>query len=562
MARTGSQVLLGALRANGAEYLFGIPGTLTLPLYDALIDQPGITPIITRHEQGAGFAADGYAKVSGKTGAVFTVPGPGGTNLATALQSAREDAVPVVAVTSALADKMRDRSAIHDVDMERALEHVVKKVLVPGSVAGIAPAVEAAYRWARAGRPGPVQVVMKSDLFSAEEERVLRAPEFPQPDPLPNADEKALDQAASMLRAAKRPVIYAGQGVVIAGCEREVQLLAARLGAPVVTSIKARGVLSERDPLSFGLYHFDGCEELLREADLCLALGTGFGQFATSYYKAPIPRNMIQVDVDPQRIGRNYPASLGVLGDAREALQGILKRLEDIGEAPLGEGHVRIRAGRRLYAERLAAFLAKPHAPPFHGLFVMKTVREAMPPDTIFLSDSSATQSWLMEQAFEIYRPKSILLSEAYQSMGYALGAAIGARLGAPERPVCAIIGDGSFTMVCGELATATALNLPITFLIFNDGKYGALRHSQTHVFGGRYIGTDLNNPDFPALARAFGAKGHKVTSADSLRGALKASLQEGGVHVVDCPIAPDVLSTRWERAARTFSAAGRPGGS
>ncbi|MBI3024711.1 MAG: thiamine pyrophosphate-binding protein [Candidatus Tectomicrobia bacterium] len=196
MARTGSQVLLDALRANGAEYLFGIPGTLTLPVYDALIDLPGITPIITRHEQGAGFAADGYAKVSGRTGAVFTVPGPGGTNLATALQSAREDAVPLVAVTSTLADKLRNRSAIHDVDMERALEHVVKKVLVPDSVAGIAPAVEAAYRWARAGRPGPVQVVMKANLFTAEEERVPRPPEFPQPGPLPRADERALDRAA------------------------------------------------------------------------------------------------------------------------------------------------------------------------------------------------------------------------------------------------------------------------------------------------------------------------------------------------------------------------------
>ncbi|MBI2131266.1 MAG: thiamine pyrophosphate-binding protein, partial [Candidatus Tectomicrobia bacterium] len=267
-------------------------------------------------------------------------------------------------------------------------------------MAGIAPAVEAAYRWARAGRPGPVQVVMKANLFTAEEERVPRPPEFPQPGPLPRADERALDRAADMLRAAQRPVVYAGQGVVLAGCEREVQLLAARLGAPVVTSIKARGVLSERDPLCFGLYHFEGCEELLREADLCLALGTGFGQFATSYYKAPIPENLIQVDVDPQRLGRNYPAALGILADAREALQGLLKRLEDMGEAPLGEGHVRVRAGRRLYAERLAAFLARPQAPPFHGLFVMKTLREAFPPETIFLSDSSATQSWLMEQAF------------------------------------------------------------------------------------------------------------------------------------------------------------------
>ena len=242
MARNGSQVLLDALRANGAEYIFGIPGTLTLPVYDAMIDDAGAaTPIVTRHEQGAGFAADGYAKVSGRTGVVFTVPGPGGTNVATALRSAYEDGVPLVAVTATLADDMRERSAIHDVDMEKALAGCVKRAFTPDSVAGIAPAVEAAFRWAAAGRPGPTQVVMKANLFGAEEERVLMAPEFAGPPPAPPVDERGLDEIANTLLAARRPVIYAGYGVVHARCEREVQLLASRLGAPVVTSVKARG---------------------------------------------------------------------------------------------------------------------------------------------------------------------------------------------------------------------------------------------------------------------------------------------------------------------------------
>ncbi len=564
MARNGSQVLLDALRANGAEYIFGIPGTLTLPVYDAMIDDAGAaTPIVTRHEQGAGFAADGYAKVSGRTGVVFTVPGPGGTNVATALRSAYEDGVPLVAVTATLADDMRERSAIHDVDMEKALAGCVKRAFTPDSVAGIAPAVEAAFRWAAAGRPGPTQVVMKANLFGAEEERVLMAPEFAGPPPAPPVDERGLDEIANTLLAARRPVIYAGYGVVHARCEREVQLLASRLGAPVVTSVKARGVLSEADPLSFGLAHFTGCEEMLAEADLCLALGTGFGQFATFYFKAPMPKNLVQIDIDPARVGRNYPAAVGLVSDLRPALEGLLKRIAEAEDAPLSEGHVRVRAGKRLYEETLRSFSTQHPAPPFHGLFVMKTLRENTAPDTIFVSDSSATQSWLLEQAFVIHGPRSVLLSEAYQSMGYAMGAAIGAKLGAPERPVCVVVGDGSFTMACGELATATALDLDVTYLIFNDGEYNALRHSQKHVFGERYIATSLNNPDFSALARAFGAQGWRVESAEELGRAIRTA-REGGVHVIDCPIDRDVLSSRWTRTVQSFrgGAATAPPGS
>jgi len=554
MARTGARVLLDALQKKGVEYIFGIPGTLTLPLYDALIDFP-IEPVITRHEQGAGFAADAYAKVSGKTGVVFTVPGPGGTNLATPLQSAWEDSVPMVAITSALADPMRNRSAIHDVDMENVLRACVKTVLVPDSVAGIFPAVDAAFRWAVEGRPGPVQVVIKSNLFRAEEEHMLRPPEFSLPEDAPQASEADLDRAAEILLEAKRPVIYAGFGAVVAGCGREIQLLGSKLGAPIITSIKGRGLLSEADPLSFGIATFEGCEDMLSEADVCLAIGTGFGQFATQYYKIPIPKTLIQLDIDPTRVGRNYPASLGIVADARDSLVRLLKRFEEMGERPPAEGHFRIRSSKSIYAERLLTYMEKPSKPPFDGLFVMKKIRDGFPPDSIFVSDSSATQSWLMEQAFEIYRPRSILLSEAYQSMGYAVGAAYGAKLGAPERPVCGIVGDGSFVMSCGELATAVSLGLSLIYVVFNDGQFNALRHSQKFVFGERYIGTEINSPDFVVLASAFGASGHCIQSGEDLSKALARAQTDGGVHVIDCPIDKDSLSSRWQRSVKTFAA-------
>ena len=554
MSRTGSQVLLDSLHEEGVEYIFGIPGTLTLPFYDSLIDFPNIYPIVNRHEQGAAFAADGYSRVSGKTGVVFTVPGPGGTNIATALQSSKEDSVPVVAITSALSDAMRHKSAIHDVDMENALVSCVKKVFVPNKVSEIKDYVKAAFLWANEGRPGPVQIVMKANLFKAEEEKQIVSTVVPSPEPIPAIDDSKLDEIVQLLLKSNKPIIYAGSGVVAAKAEKLLQTLALKLGAPVITSIKGRGVLSEEDPISFGLPSFVGCEDMLKESDLCLALGTGFGQFSTSYYKMPMTNNLLQIDIAEDRLGRNYPAKLSIQGDINLCLQRILIKLEDVDSLASTESLYRVKSSKSLYKERLDSFMSHENNPPFHGLFVMKTIRDVMPPNTVFLSDSSATQSWLMEEAFTIYEPNSILLSEAYQSMGYALGASIGAKIGAPERPVCGIIGDGSFTMVCGELAAAVSHSLHIIIIIFNDGKYGALRHSQKYVYGERYIATDINNPDFVTLAESFGAKGHRILAKGDLAESLDNALHEKNVHIIDCPIEADVLSTKWEKSVKVFN--------
>ena len=268
----------------------------------------------------------------------------------------------------------------------------------------------------------------------------------------------------------------------------------------------------------------------------------------------PMTKNLIQIDISEDRLGRNYPALLCIQGEIDVALQGILKRLENVSTSSDTESFYRIKSSRALYKERLDRFMSNAHNPPFHGLYVMKTIRDVMPPNTVFLSDSSATQSWLMEEAFTVFQPKSILLSEAYQSMGYALGASMGAKIGAPERPVCGIIGDGSFTMVCGELAAAVSHSLHLIIVIFNDGKYGALRHSQKYVYGERYIATDINNPDFIALAESFGAKGHKISSKEDLASSLSNALDEKNVHIIDCPIEVDVLSTKWEKSVSVFT--------
>ncbi|MFQ5895991.1 MAG: thiamine pyrophosphate-binding protein, partial [Nitrospinota bacterium] len=357
-------------------------------------------------------------------------------------------------------------------------------------------------------------------------------------------------------RSARLPVLYAGAGVVAAGAERELQRLAVKLGAPIFTSIQGRGVISEQHPLCGGPATFEGAEATLSEADVALALGTCFSQYTTLGWSLRLPEKLIQVDLDPSRIGRSYPVKVALVGDIKFVLESLLRRLEEEeGEEgePSGEGAFRVRVHRHYYRERLRAFLAREQRAPFHGLWVVKTIRDVAPPETIFVTDSSATQAWLLEEAIPVYRPRSFLLSEAYQSMGYALPAAIGARLAEPERPVLCVVGDGNMAMACAELASAREAGVDLTVVVLNDGWYNALRISQQHRYGGRYVGTKLQNPDFAALARSFGSRGVRVEDAEALAPALERSFREGGVHLVEVPLDPEVLPSRWERAVRRW---------
>ncbi len=550
--RTGASALIDALAAHAVTHLFGIPGVHTLLPYDLLHNHPTIRPIVTRHEGAAGFAADGYARATGKPGVCLVVPGPGTTNLATAALVAKSDSVPLVLITAAVPDALAGRFAIHELDIAAFMRPVVKAqiAITTGSAAEITAAVADAFALALAEPPGPVHLLIPYDFFSRRGDAA--APTISthaanispaETTPLENAE---MERALSLLRDAAAPLIYAGHGVVRSGAGDALVSLAEALGAPVMTSNKARGIIPEDHPLALGIPSMAGVAAIARDADLCLALGTHFNEYTTLTWKTPLPANLIRVDRDPAALAMNYPAAVTINGDIAQVLDWLLERLP-AHRAPsaLAAAAAALRERRHVTRDAFMAEQRDP-APPFHPRFVARLLREAFHADSITTSDGSATESWLYEPGFVVTRPGSIFVPEVQQTMGYAIGAALGAALGAPERPVLAVVGDGSLMMTLGELATIAALHAPVTVAVFNDGQYNALRVRQEAIFDRRFVGTALGTLDFAQVARGLGMRGEKITSATRLRRCLADAAAQHEPLLLDIPITPDPLSERY----------------
>ena len=563
---TGATALIDALAAQGVGPLFGIPGVHTLLPYDLLHAHPTIRPVVTRHEGGAGYAADGYARASGRPSVCLVVPGPGATNLATAALVAKSDGVPLVIVAAAVPDALLGRQAVHDLDLGALYRPLVKATLPVGDVGEIAGAVAAAFALAGAEPAGPVLLLIPYDLFgrplARDRPAVGQPTEIAPPQELPDDDAglpepATLERALALLWEARAPLIYAGHGVVRAGACRALVALAEALGAPVLTSNKARGAIPEDHPLAAGIPSMAGAAALAREADVCLALGTRFNEYSTLSWRAPLPRRLIRVDRDPDVLGQNYPAEVAVAGDVARVLDWLLERLPDRPPRPASPlvGAVAELRGRRRSA--LAGFMAA-HGrseAPFHPRFVARLLREALPPDAIVASDGSSTESWLYEPGFAVTRPGCLFVPEVQQTMGYAVGAALGAALAAPDRPVVAVVGDGSLAMTLGELATLAAERVPLTVAVFNDGCYNALRVRQEAAHDRRYVGTLLGALDLAQVARGLGLRAERVASAEQLRNRFAEAASPREPLLLDIPIDPAPLSDRY---AAVIEAEGR----
>lgn len=521
MADSVATQFVDGLAAQGVRHLFTIPGVDTLPIYEALRVHPTLRCIFVQHEAAAGFAADGYAKASDAMAACFVVPGPGATNLLTAVASAHQDSMPMLAITSQIARAKWGRQAGHDCDLAGVYRPVVKAQFVLDDAATLLDTLACAAQVARAHPPGPVHLILQNELLTQHPApRPERLPVAATP-PLPAPPATALDEAAAVLRQARNPIVFAGRGAL--GASAEVRRLAEALRAPLLTSPHGRGIVPEDDPLCFGHLHVAGAADVLAQADACLAIGTRFGEYATLGWRLQIPQPLVQIDADPRAIGLNYPAAVAVIGDAQLALRGLLERL-----SPRDADSGVLRLAQQLRAQaraELAAFMRQRPTSPVHPLWLVRTLREATPRDTIFVSDGTAAQSWLMEQAFTIYEPRTHLFPEVSLTMGYALGAALGAALAQPERPVVAVLGDGSLKMQLGELATLSTLRRPLPLIVFNDGYYNALRIRQEHQYGGRYFGVELPPADFAAVARALGLYGVTVNDPAAFAPALAEAL-------------------------------------
>jgi acetolactate synthase-1/2/3 large subunit len=533
---TGGEWVVEALAREGVRHVFGIPGVHNLAVYDALLRQSAITHVLARHEQGAAFMADGYARASGAPGVVIVTSGPAATNTITPLAESYSGSIPVVVVMSDIAARLvgRDLGALHEVPNQidcfrpvtRWAEALIDATAIPASIAG-------AFELLRTGRPGPMALSIPHDLLAARVEATLPPRSGAGRPPCHVAD---VESAARLLRDAERPLIIAGGGVIAAGAAAELAALARRLQAPVVTTVAGRGVVSERDPLWHSvLPDRRATAPALAAADVVLAVGTKLGHRSLEKLGAGpgAEQTLIHLDLDPGVIGRQYKARVAVVGDARDGLAGLVAALGPGPAARTGWDRERLAALRADAGPRFTREVAE----------TMAALRRALPDDAIVVNDQTGLTYW-MEHKFPVLAPRTFLYPTGSAVLGYAVPAAIGAKIARPERPVVAVAGDGGFMFSVAELATAVKYRLPIVFLVINDERFGAIKFLQERLYGGRWGEADLTNPDFVALARAFGARGERLPAPDALPEAVARALAAGGPTLLELRMS---LEPPWE---------------
>jgi 5-guanidino-2-oxopentanoate decarboxylase len=531
-ARSGGEWVVEALRAEGVRHVFGIPGIHNLAVYDALLGQSEITHVLARHEQGAAFMADGYARSSGEVGVVLVTTGPGATNTLTPLAESYSGSIPVVVIMSDIASTLigREVGALHEVpnqiDCFRPVCRMAEQV---ESTRDIATTIAGAFDLLRTGRPGPVAVSIPNDLLGAKSEGELRTARSGRRPPCHVND---IAEAARRLQRAERPLIVAGGGVVSAGADRELQALARHLDAPVITTVMGRGSIAEDDPLWLGvLPNRRATEPALRAADVVFAVGCRFAARSTQGLLLKLAfspeQTLIHLDIDPSVIGKLYKPQLGIVGDARDGLERLVAALgaepKRAGWDPAWLAELRQAAGPG-YTGEIAALIG--------------ALRQAMPRDGIVANDQTGINYW-MEWRFPVLGSRTFLYPVGSAVLGYAVPAAIGAQIAHPRRAVAAVVGDGGFMFSVAELATAVKYRLPIAFVVMNDDRYGAIKWLQDKLFG-RWGEADLANPDFMALARAFGARGERVARIEALPAALQTAFRADGPTIIEVPLAVD----------------------
>ncbi len=507
---TGGEAVVRALAAAGVELVFGIPGTHTLPIHRHLA-AAGIRHVTPRHEQGGGYAADGYARVSGRAGVVLATSGPGVVNAATPAATAHADSVPMLLVSPAMASDVegRDTGNLHESrDQGAALAALVARSWRARSPAAAAEAIAEAFEGFSSGRPRPAYVDVPLEVLSAEADVTVRAPVVAAPG-VPDVRE-----AAAVLERAERPALVLGGGARGAAAE------AAALGLPVVTTVNGKGIVDERHPLSLGAsIRLRAAQEWLAGRDVVLAVGTELGESDLWGPPLRLRGKLIRVDVDPGQLDKNAPADVGVVGDARAALAALASAVP----APPAPDLSEVRAA--IAAEALA------DGAPYAG--IVSALDAALGPDGVLAGDSTMAAYYGAVHLLPMGPGRRFIYPTGYATLGYALPAAIGAKLAAPERPVIALVGDGGLLFTVGELATAAELGLPLPVVVANNGGYGEIRDQMDEAGIGR-VGVDLRVPDLPMLGEAFGGAG--VRDPDDLAGALRDALQRPGPTIIEVP--------------------------
>ena len=531
---TGAEIVIQCLREQGVDTVFGYPGGAILNIYDALYQhQDEITHILTSHEQGASHAADGYARATGKVGVCLATSGPGATNLVTGIATAYMDSVPVVAITCNVTNSLLGKDSFQEIDITGVTMPITKYNFIVKDVNKLAKVIRRAFTIAQTGRPGPVLVDITKDVTGATCDYEYQAPEevVRQSDTI---TEEAMDRAVEMIRKAQKPFIFVGGGAVIANASDELRAFAHKIQAPVADSLMGKGAFDGTDELYTGMVGMHGTKTSnfgITEADLLIVVGARFSDRVTgNASKFAKNAKILQLDVDPAEINKNIRVDASIIGDVKVILRKLNARLDPVNH---DEWIAHIERMKDMYPLRYDKRLLT-------GPYIVQAIDEVTDEDTIIVTEVGQHQMWAA-QYYNYRKPRTLLTSGGLGTMGYGMGAAIGAKMGCKDRTVINIAGDGCFRMNMNEIATAVRYNIPVVEVIVNNHVLGMVRQWQTLFYGKRYSQTVLNDAvDFVKLAEAMGAKAYRVTQKDDFIPVLKEAISLNIPVLIDCQVSCD----------------------
>jgi len=536
MIKTGSQILVDALIREGAEYVFGIPGGAVLPLFDALFESP-IKFILTRHEQGAGHAADGYARATGKVGVCLVTSGPGATNLTTAIATAYMDSIPIVAITGQVKTFLIGNDAFQEADIIGITRPITKHSYLVKDIKDLARIVKEAFFIANTGRRGPVLIDLPVDVTMEKCEEVIpTVVDLPGYKPRYEGNIRQIMIAAEAINSSKQPVIYTGGGIIASECSKDLLEFAEKGNLPVTTTLMGLGGFPETHHLSLGMLGMHGtayANFAVTESDVLVAIGARFDDRITGKIDEFAPyAKIIHVDIDPASISKSVRVDIPVVGDAKNILQELNKHIHFV-ERKEWLDKIKYWKEKNPLSYNNTGNVIKPQ-------YVIEQICDAAKGNAIITTEVGQNQMWAA-QYFTFTQPRTFLSSGGLGTMGYGFPAAIGAQLGCPDKLVVDIAGDGSIQMNIQELSTVARLNIPVKIAILNNGYLGMVRQWQELFYNKRYSSVNLNgNPDFVKLAEAYGAKGFLVEKKEDVRPTIEKAFSIKGPVIMDFRVDPN----------------------
>lgn len=535
---TGGQALVQQLKIEGIDTIFGLPGVQLDWAFDAIYEERDHFRVVhTRHEQATAYMADGYARSTGRVGMCLVVPGPGLLNASGALATAYGCSSPVLCVSGQIASNLigLGRGVLHEVDNQMEMIASVTKwqgrAMSPSEIPAL---VRRAFVELTSGRPRPVEIEIPADVLQASGDIDLLGASHPG---RLAADPDVIEEAARLLGQAKHPLIYAGGGILRAEAWAELQRLAELLEAPVLMTPNGRGALSDRHYLAVPDL---AAQELAAGSDVILVVGSRFAVGANTTWK-PAEKKVIQLDADPEEVGRNYPPDVAIVADARSGLGALYDR---------AQRHNGLRRSRREELTAMKAHIAATAADVQPQADFGLAIRSELPDDGFCIAESTQVGYW-QQAYFPVYEPRTFVTSGYQGTLGFGFATAIGVQVGNPERKVVSVNGDGGFFYNVQELSTLVQQRLPVVAIVFNDNAYGNVRGIQATRFGGHYIASDLYNPDLMKLADAYGMVGRRAKGPQELRTELRAALAANEPTLIEVPVGPMESMAGRQRANR-----------